>query len=52
MLIIRIWLNKMWHIHSIDCAGFTVTEMRSVPVDLGGFVLHSKQERQNSDKYI
>lgn len=31
---IRIWLNKMWSIHSLDSAGFKITEIRSVPVDL------------------
>lgn len=47
---IRTCLNKMWCIHSTNCAGFKVTEIRSMLVDLEGCVLHRKQERQNSDK--
>lgn len=34
ILPIRIWLKKMWSIHSIDRAGFKITEIRSMPVDL------------------
>lgn len=40
----------MWYIHSTHTAGFKVTEIRSVPVDLGGCELCRKQERQNSNK--